>query len=198
MSYKGIGFMQMLQKAGISNGSLTRWLNNDSQPTTNKLKVIADALGIQPEDLYRSPYKTFEDEPKPQNKLVPMLGLAACGLPVESWQDNAIKYMDAGEIKGLVTPFILEAKGKSMFPMIYQSDKLLCSHIERHQLKDEMLVVVTYRDIPESNPANAKLITVKKNSCILYSINANFPPIEVQYHDIQKIYKVVRIIRDIK
>lgn len=198
MLVKEVGFIQLSNRAGFSQGSLTNWLSDKIMPTTRNIAKIAEVLGVKPEDLYRSPYEIINPEPKPHNKLVPMLGIAACGLPVESWDENALKYIDAGDTKGLVTPFLLEARGKSMFPMIYEKDKLLCSHIERSQLIDEMLVVVSYRDIPESSPANAKLITVKKTSCILYSINANYKPIEVAFHDIQKIYKVVRIIRDIK
>ncbi len=70
--------------------------------------------------------------------------------------------------------------------------------MELKQLKDEMLVVVSFKTIPDTADANAKLITLKKNSCTLYSINANYKPFDVSYSDIFKIYRVVRIIRDIK
>jgi SOS-response transcriptional repressor LexA len=198
MLHKGVGFTQLTKKAGISQGSLTIWLSDKGMPTTRNMDKIAGVLGVQPEDLYRSPYEPVETVVKPLQKLVPVLGYAACGTPAEHWAETTNKYIDAGDISGLVTPFVLLAKGRSMFPMIYEKDQLLCTHVELKQLKDEMLVVVSFKTIPDTADANAKLITLKKNYCTLYSINANYKPFDVNYSDIFKIYRVVRIIRDIK
>lgn len=198
MLYKGIGFSQLAKRAGISQGSLTIWLSDKGMPTTRNIDKIAGVLGVQPEDLYKSPYEPAETIIKPMQKLVPVLGYAACGTPAEHWAETTNKYIDAGDIGGLVTPFILVAKGRSMFPMIYEKDQLLCTHVELKQLRDEMLVVVSFKTIPDTADANAKLITLKKNYCTLYSINANYKPFDVNYSDIFKIYKVVRIIRDVK
>ncbi|HRE10773.1 MAG TPA: S24 family peptidase [Ignavibacteria bacterium] len=198
MLHKGVGFTQLTKRAGVSQGSLTIWLGDRGAPTSRNMQKIAEVLGVQPEDLYRSPYEPAETTIKPPQKLVPVLGYAACGSPAEHWAETTNKFIDAGDIGGLITPFVLVAKGRSMFPMIYEKDQLLCSQVELKQLKDEMLVVVSFKTIPDTADANAKLITLKKNSCTLYSINANYKPFDVSYSDIFKIYRVVRIIRDIK
>lgn len=198
MLYKEVGFLQLVQKAGFSKTALSDWLNGRYEPKPKYLEKIAEILEIKPEDLYRNPYQESAPEPKEKNKLVPVLGYAACGYPVETWEQYANKHYDAGDIKGLVNPFILEAKGRSMFPYIYEKDKLLCSMIDKSQIKDKMLVVVSFKTGLDSAEANAKLIKKKKNNCILYSINANYEPLEIPYTDIDRIYKVVKIEREVK
>ncbi len=197
MLARGVGYEQLIKQSGISRATVYRYLSGDSEPSTKKLNRIAEILGVMPEDLVRSPFEIKDQEDKRDEYKVPVLGYAACGMPVENWSENAVKYIDAGDTRGLTNPFLLEAKGRSMFPYIYEKDYLLCNEIQRHQLKDKMLVVVAFKTIPGSAEANAKFIKLKKKYCILYSVNSNFEPIDVEYEDIHKIYKVVRIIRKV-
>lgn len=197
MSHKGVGLTELISKTGISQATIYRYLNGDSEPSTKKLNIISSVFGILPEDLLRSPYEPVVIEEKEDKYKVPLLGYAQCGMPTETWSEHAKDYKDAGEIKGLVNPFLLEAKGRSMFPYIYEKDYLLCSEIHQHQLKNKMLVVVAFKTIPDTTEANAKFILLKKKYCILYSVNTNFEPVDIEYNDIHKIYKVVRIIRKV-
>lgn len=197
MSHKGVGLIDLISKTGISQATIYRYLNGESEPNTKKLNVIASVFGISAEDLLRSPFEPVDVKEKEDKYKVPLLGYAQCGMPTDTWSDHAKDFKDAGEIRGLVNPFLLEAKGRSMFPYIYEKDYLLCSEIQLNQLKDKMLVVVAFKSVPGSAEANAKFISVKKKFCILYSVNANFEPMTVDYSDIYKIYKVVRIIRKV-
>lgn len=200
MLYRGIGFNQMLTRANgaFSESSLANWLNGHSKPTSKKLELIARVLEIEPEDLYRSPYAPEADIPG-KKKMLPILGYTFCGAPAETWSEHTTQYYDAGDTRGFINPFVLIAKGRSMFPFIYEKDKLICSMIENiKKIKPKTLVVVAYKSIPDTAEANAKFIIPKKDYCTLYSVNANYEPFDVPYSNIERIYEVVKIERDPK
>lgn len=130
---------------------------------------------------------------------VPVLGYAECGYPAVTWLDSASKVMDLTDAATLVNPFVLIAKGDSMRPYINPGDKLLCSeHTEK--VKDNTAVVAVFKSMPDTIEANAKLISWdRKNKLItLYSINTKYPPTNHLEDEFVKIYKVNRIIRDVK
>jgi transcriptional regulator with XRE-family HTH domain len=200
MLYKDIGFMQMVErgKGKFSRGTLSEWLSGKYDPKPTKLMHIAQILGIEIDELFRDPYAGDIIKPKPKEQLVPIVGFADCGNPAETWLQGGNKFFDAGDIKGLHTPFILTARGDSMRPYINPYDKLLCSFIPFERVKDKTAVVVAYKSPPETAEANAKLIIKKDKHCILYSVNTIFPPVEIPYNEIARVYKLVRIIREVK
>ena len=48
---KGISIGEIEKKAGLSNGAIFKWRN--SSPTVEKLKAVANVLGITVDDLIR-------------------------------------------------------------------------------------------------------------------------------------------------
>jgi phage repressor protein C with HTH and peptisase S24 domain len=85
-----------------------------------------------------------------------------------------------------------------MRPYINPGDYLLCVD-EPGKLKDGRAVVVNFKTIPETYMSNAKLIRYLDNDRIMfYSINTKYPPTIHKKTDIYKIYKVMRIIREVK
>lgn len=130
---------------------------------------------------------------------LPVLGFADCGLPTAQWLDVAEKYIDLPDVKQYKTPFILVAKGESMAPYILPGDKLVCADAPE-LIKDKSAVVAGFNTLPDTYEANAKLIMRdKKNKVItFYSINTKYPPVNYREEDINKIYKLVKIIRDVR
>lgn len=130
---------------------------------------------------------------------VPVLGVAECGLPSAQWLDVADKYIDLPDVKQYKSVFILVARGDSMKPYILPGDKLVCADAPE-LIKDRSAVVAGFNTLPDLYEANAKLILHdKKNKMVtLYSINTKFPPVNYHENDINKIYKLVKIIRDVK
>jgi phage repressor protein C with HTH and peptisase S24 domain len=113
--------------------------------------------------------------------------------------DVAEKYIDLPDVKQYKSPFVLIAKGESMKPYILPGDKLVCADAPE-LIKDKSAVVAGFNSLPDSYEANAKLIIRdKKNKMVtLYSINTKFPPVNYRESDINRIYKLVKIIRDVK
>lgn len=130
---------------------------------------------------------------------IPILGFADCGLPAAQWIDVAEKYVDVADVKQYKTPFILIAKGDSMAPYILPGDKLVCADAPA-LIKDKTAVVVGFNTLPGSYEANAKLILRdrKKKIVTLYSVNTKYPPVNYSEDEVNKIYKLVKIIRDVK
>lgn len=186
--------------------TLDKYLKNDRNIGT---KLIHDLKSKIPnlnekyffsnsEPMFNTPVKTTHSESK-QISSVPILGFADCGLPTAQWMDVAEKYMDVPDVRQYKTPFVLIAKGESMKPYILPGDKLICADAP-DLVKDKSAVVAGFNTLPDLYEANAKLIMRdKKNKVItFYSINTKFPPVNYKEEDINKIYKLVKIIRDVK
>ena len=150
------------------------------------------------EPMFNNPLKHGASESKKMTS-VPVLGFADCGLPTAQWLDVAEKYIPISDVKQYKTPFILIAKGESMSPYILPGDKLICADAPE-LIKDKSAVVAGFNTLPDSYEANAKLILRdKKNKMItLYSINTKYPPVNYREDDINKIYKLIKIIRDVR
>lgn len=142
---------------------------------------------------------SLKDFPRGKTRLVPILAEVECGIPVYNQisQEN-IKMAELTDISHYNNPFIVIARGDSMKPYINPGDFLLCVD-EPLRIKDGSAVVTNFRTIPETYSSNAKLIKFLKNdSIMLYSINTKFPPTVHKKSEIYKIYKVIRIIREVK
>jgi phage repressor protein C with HTH and peptisase S24 domain len=140
-----------------------------------------------------------KDSPGGKTRLIPVLAEVECGMPVYNQinQEN-IKMFELADVSHYNSPFIVIARGDSMRPYINPGDYLLCVD-EPMKIKDGSAVVVNFKTIPETYSSNAKLIKfLKDESIMLYSINTKFPPTIHKKSEIYKIYKVVRLIREVK
>lgn len=179
-------------------GSLSKIKRGISDWTIEQLEKIRVIHGISPDMMFGEKHKP-EINISHKFSRVPVLGYAECGSPAATWQDNAARYFELADVSGLLNPFILVAKGDSMRPYINPGDKLLCSeHTEK--MKNNTAIVAVFKSMPDTAEANAKLVSWdKKNKLItLYSINTKFPPTNHHENEFIKIYKVNRIIRDVK
>lgn len=201
----GVGFTKLQKESQIPKSTLSELMNGKLDWTLSRMLKVSEILGVGlNEILYGSPQRTEQPGDithlykKGKIQLVPQLGYADCGKPASTWYDSGNKYFDAGDVSGLTTPFILNARGDSMRPYIVPGDKLLCADIEFSKIKDRTAVVCLYKGSPDTTEANAKLILKRNDHVILYSVNTMYPPEEVYEDDIIKIFKLVRIIREVK
>ena len=137
--------------------------------------------------------------PRGKTRLVPILAEVECGTPVYNQiNQEHIKMAELTDVSHYNNPFIVIARGDSMRPYINPGDYLLCVD-EPTKIKDGSAVVIDFKTIPETYSSNAKLIKfLKDDSIMLYSINTKFAPTIHKKSEIYKIYKVIRIIRDVK
>ena len=185
---------------GIKIDTLFNYLKNRAKWDSNVVTDIARYFNVPVDFLYGNPVNanTVSDDKKSRN--VPVLGKVECGIPIAAQInqtydiehlliDNASRYKD---------PFLLIAEGESMSPFINPKDYLLCID-DSAKIKNKSAVVVSFKTEPENYEANAKLYyDLDDNHIMLYSINTKFPPTVHQKRDIAYVYKVIKIIRDVK
>lgn len=107
---KGLTPYKISKGTGVSCSTLTSWKNGDYTPKLDKLKLIADFLGVDIRDI---------TEGNGQNRL-PILGTIACGSPIFA-EENVEGY--ASPCYGISADFCLFAKGDSMVgARIYEGD----------------------------------------------------------------------------
>jgi len=190
-------FAEML---GMSPQMLSKYLNAVRLPLPEIMNRIR-RLGCNINWLLNGDGEMMvpKQEGSKKNKKVPILGEVECGVPVYAQLNyDSIKYIELTDVSHYVNPFIVIARGDSMRPYINPGDYLLCID-EPGKLKDGRAVVVNFKTIPESYMSNAKLIRyINDDKIMLYSINTKYPPTIHRKSDIYKIYKVVRIIREVK
>lgn len=187
-------------KLHISPQGLQRYLSGIRAPGSEVLSKL-NLLGCNLNWLLNgvgemaSEVKTF----KPRTKPVPVIAEVDCGVPIHTQIiEEGIKYVDMFDTSGLRNPFLVIARGESMAPYINNGDMLLCSD-DDEKIKTGKAVIVSYRTTPESYQANAKLVRfTKDDGVVLYSVNTKFPPSFHSKTEIFKMYKVVRIIREVK
>lgn len=202
LSAKGINSIYALAHSIDENaGSLSKIKRGISDWSIDQLEKIKNIHGISMDSIFGYVAKSrLDTEPKAVKfRRVPVLGYAECGSPTAEWPDSASKVVDLSDSSMLVNPFVLIAKGDSMRPYINPGDKLLCSE-HQEKVKDNTAVVAVFKSMPDTIEANAKLINWdRRNKLItLYSINTKYPPTNHSENEFIKIYKVNRIIRDVK
>ena len=92
---------KVAKATGISQATLTAWKNGAYSPKYDKLKKIADFLGIEVSELMG----------QEATELLPIVGQIACGTPVLA-EENIDGY--APRCHGVKADFCLYAKGDSM------------------------------------------------------------------------------------
>lgn len=188
------------EKLGMQPQSLQKYLKGQRLPLPEILSKISN-LGCNINWLLNGEGEMMKKNviKSTKTKLIPILAEVECGVPIYNQiTQEDLKYEELSDVNHFVNPFIAVARGDSMRPYINPGDRLLCSD-EPHKIKNGRAVVVNFKTIPETYSSNAKLINILEDGRImLYSINTKFPPTVHRESDIFRIYKVVRIIREVR
>ena len=199
----------LADKLGVRHQLISDYETERSKPTTEFYNRLAEKEKVNLNWLLSDigdPYLLTDEMVKESTSAygtrkvdsVPLVGEVECGIPLHSWNGFGKDYVPVADVSHFNTPFLLKAKGESMYPYIRPGDLLLCAD-EPQRIKDKSIVVVSFKTEPESAEANAKLISYPdKNRVMLYSINSNFKPTFHKLSEIYKIYKVIKIIREVK
>jgi len=200
---RGISAYRLCMDNGIDTGTFSKSIRTKERWKSQHLKTMSDYFKVsldwlmKGETMAQSVQREIADISKKLTQ-VPILGIVECGRPSSTWYEAGNKFIELNDISHLHTPFILVAKGESMSPYINAGDKILCADIPE-RIKNGVAVVVSFDSPPDTYEANAKLVKFEKDGIItLYSINTKYAPTIHRENEIKKIFKVVRIIRDVK
>ncbi len=203
---RSISHYRLAKETSIPEGTISKSVRGLGQWKSEHLVKLADYFKVSLDWLMKGADVDTELVKESEKQIygrkyvqVPILGYVECGQPVSTWYEAGNKFIEMNDVAHLSTPFILVAKGDSMKPYINPGDKLLCTEAP-DQVKNYTAVIAAFKSPPETYEANAKLIYYdnKNNLITLYSINTKFAPTNHKYSEIYKIFKVVRIIREVK
>ncbi len=141
---------------GVSQATLTSWKNGSYVPKYDKLKKLADYLGVSVSDFFEADIN--------QTQMLPIIGQIACGAPILA-EENIEGY--APRCYGARADFCLFARGDSMIgARIYDGDLVFIrkqSMVENGEigavLIDDMATLKRIYYYPEQN----KLILTPEN-----------------------------------
>ena len=114
---KSLGLTQkeLADRAGVTGQSVWGWEQNLYEPKGERLKAVADALGVSVEELQKEPHL---------KRRVPVLGYVPAGVPLEA-VEYIVGYADIptdwqGDYFGL------KVRGDSMSPKYLDGDTIIC------------------------------------------------------------------------
>ena len=200
---------QFAEMVGVGHQLISDYETGRTKPTTEILSKFVNNAKINLTWLFTGKGEKFiKNEFVLSDKLVkydtgkykriPIIGNISCGEPIQNWYDNTEHYYNVSDVNHFNSPFILIAKGDSMRPYINPNDKLIIAD-EPDRVKNGCAVVVSFKTEPESYEGNVKLIKFLDNDMVmLYSINTKYEPFITNKKNIYHIFKLVRIIREVK
>lgn len=124
MEDRGLTQTELAKLTGITQSSISDWLNNKYEPKQNKIFQIASALNVSPSSLIGgSAYSTAPTTAVRIN----VFGQIPAGTPLEAIED----VIDWEEIpsdwcRGGKEFFALQVKGDSMYPEYLEGDIIIC------------------------------------------------------------------------
>lgn len=200
----GLNKNQLAVKLGIDNGNLSRYESGKVKPNSEFYERLVSKFGtVNLSWLISGEGEMFVQKTSApdKNKIrsIPLYAYVYCGTPASQWDNDKVKeYMQLSSLTKYGEAFGLIAKGDSMAPYINPYDILICVD-KPDMIKDRTAVVCVFKSV-DTIEANAKLIKrdKKQGTVMLYSINTKYEPEVYNEDEILKIYKVVRIIRDVK
>lgn len=180
---KGLSIYKVCKDTGLTKQSFNYWKNGVNTPKADKVKIIADYLGVSASYLM---YGDETEEKEPLNQ-IPVLGIVPCGVPIEAIEDIK-EYIDV--LPGMAkNHFGLYAQGDSMFPYICNGDVLVVK--KTPTVKSGKIAIVKVN----GDEATCKKIIYDDTGLTLVPLNPQYEPIHYNAKQIEE--KPVTIIGEV-
>ena len=160
---KGLTPTAVGRAVGVSSATLAAWKSGEYTPKFEKIKKLADYLGIPVSILLgEAPTPTTD-----HTMMVPVLGRVAAGIP-SAMIEEVIDYEEISQKDGEY--FALQINGDSMFPRIQKGDIVIVRRQEDVESGDVAIVSIGGED------ATCKKILKDEGGITLVSYNAAYDP----------------------
>ena len=195
----------LAQKANIVTRTLQRWEKGEQIPDGVSITKIAKATGVHPHWLLTGEGEMYAAAPsKPanvfqlpqtfrrKNKLVdlPLVAAVPAGKLAASFHPDYVE--DSVAVDDVKDPqaFALRVKGNSMAPRIEDGDTVVVSPAQEPHNGDICVVRVDGED-------TLKKVKFEGNYIHLVPLNPDFEPVTVKKRDVNFIWKVVKLIKEL-
>lgn len=182
---KDITQTELSKITGITQSSISDWLNGKYSPKQDKIDILAKALGVSPAYLMG-----WEDDDVDLSKIpgiilpvkmkkIPILGTIACGEPIFAEENYEGYFMLDTNLPE--ADFILKAKGDSMIDAdIYEGDLVF---FRRKSVVDNGTIAAVIIE----DEATLKKVYKNEHNIVLQPCNANYAPIVLSENDHKNI-----------
>lgn len=118
----GISQKQIAEKLGVTQGSVSQWENEATEPDTRTIGQLAKVFSVPVDFFFSEEPRRELDSIRIMRNAVPIVGEIACGTPITAEQ-NIEGYADVPD--GVHADFALRCKGDSMEPTFMNGDLVL-------------------------------------------------------------------------
>lgn len=192
-------------RVGVVVRTLQRWEKGEQVPDSSCLLKIAKVTGVRPEWLLTGFGKMYPDPsthskvipidtdlllPKVSLVKVPLLSSVPAGKSALLFHPEYVeKYITVDNIKDN-NAFALVVRGKSMAPRIEDGDIVVVSPQQEVHNGDICVIRVNGEDV-------LKKVKIDNDYIHLIPLNTSFEPVSVRKRDVEFLWKVVRVIKNL-
>lgn len=127
---------------GVSNGTITNYVNGTNMPRMDKIDKICDFLLIKRSDLLED----HTNDTRPRGVKIKVLGRVAAGIPIEAVED-VIDYEEIPEEMAKNGEYFgLKIQGDSMYPRIIDGDVVIVKRQSYAVNRDIVIVLINGDD----------------------------------------------------
>ena len=195
----------LAEKVGVVTRTLQRWEKGEQVPDGISITRIAKVTGVQPTwlltgdgEMYPPPpgrpgnVYSLPSVPKRRGRLVelPLISSVPAGKVSTMFHpDHVDNYVTVDDVKD-PGAFALKVKGNSMAPRIEDGDVVIVSPAQEPRNGDVCVVRVNDED-------TLKKVKFEGSYVHLIPLNPDFEPITVKKRDLNFVWKVVKLIKEL-
>lgn len=162
---------------GVSNGTITNYVNGTNMPRMDKIDKICEFLLIKRSDLLED----HSNDTRPRGVKIKVLGRVAAGVPIEAIED-VIDYEEIPEEMAKSGEFFgLEIKGDSMYPRILEGDVVI---VRKQPTADSGDIVIA---LINGDEGTCKQLFKYKDHIELKAFNPMYKPLVFSNEDISNL-----------
>jgi len=170
LAKKQMNLRTLALEAHIPPSTFTDWKNGRSQPKTEKLLKIADALGVSFEELCGVKRKTTDAELYKSTHEVPIVGVIRGGAPIVT--EETLMGYEVADVQDTDDYFYLKVTGDSMKDVGILDGSLVLFHKQSYAEEGEIVACLV-----DSEYATVKRFSKRKKEVWLLPENPDYQPI---------------------
>lgn len=201
---KGAEQATLSAKIGVATRTLQRWEKGEQTPDGLAITALAKATGVQPNWLLTGEGEMYQVPSRPDNviplpgtnrrrtKLVelPLISAVPAGKVATIFHpDYSDDYVTVDDIRD-PSAFALKVKGQSMSPRIEDGDVVIVSPQQEARSGDICVIRVNGED-------TLKKVKFEGIYVHLIPLNPDFEPVTVKRKDVNFVWKVVKLIKQL-
>ena len=180
---RGISQQKLSDILEVNRVSISNYEKDKNTPTLSNLNKLKTALN--------APDGYFENDNELKVKYIPLIGIASCGIPNMSYNDD-IEFIPVEASLARDGVYALKAVGESMTPKIQENDIVICDK----EMECNNGNIVHYTTIDGESGIKRYFYDEEKLQVTLSPMNLEYAPLLLSEPDV-KVVRAFKIIGDL-